>query len=393
MELNHFLHRSDVVLRHRLRHAAATRIAISRERPHRSRHPRALLVRFAGHDRGDRAAKCPAFHAVVSVAVAHDERTEIRVAEPERAENVRILRDLLDRVARVIDQNFLRGDVDAAGRLKPLDIEHAVFAFELHQVQRGQIAGRVIEEEIFGAGVRGILPLGSLAGVPLVDRGIELHPRIAADVGPFRDLAEQGARLLLLARLPVAHLLRPPFAAFDGRVHEFVAHPHAQVFVLIHDRAVGVAVVTAVVALLDQRPGFLLFLLLRVDELLDVRMPVLERVHLRRAPGFAAALHHVRDLIVNFQERKRPARFPAAAQFFPRAPQRRKIASGAAAVLEEHRLARREAHDVFHRVLDALDEAGAALRIFVLRRRALGLAGGAIVEIIPRARRRGPTPY
>ena len=43
-----------------------------------------------------------------------------------------------------------------------------------------------------------------------------------------------------------------------------------QIFVLIHDRAVGVAVVAAVVALLDQRPRFLLFLLLRVDEFLDV---------------------------------------------------------------------------------------------------------------------------
>ena len=118
--------------------------------------------------------------------------------------------------------------------------------------------------------------------------------------------------------LPSVHAARPPFVAFDRRVHEFVAHPHAEIFVLVHDRAVGVAVVTAVVTLLDQRPGFLLFLLLRVDEFLDVRMPILERVHLRGAPRFAAALHHVRDLVVDLEERKRPARFAAAAQFFPR---------------------------------------------------------------------------
>ena len=73
----------------------------------------------------------------------------------------------------------------------------------------------------------------------------------------------------------VSHPARPPFAIFDRGIHELVAHPHAQIFILIHDRAVGVAVVTSVVTLLDQRPRFLLFLLLRVDEFLDVRMPVL----------------------------------------------------------------------------------------------------------------------
>src|SRR6266853_1844863 len=86
-----------------------------------------------------------------------------------------------------------------------------------------------------------------------------------------------------------------------------------QIFVLIHDRAVGIAVVTAVVSLLDQSPGFFLFLLFGIDEFLYVRMPIFQRIHLRGTPGFAAALHHVGDLIVNFQERKWPAWFTAAA--------------------------------------------------------------------------------
>ena len=92
-----------------------------------------------------------------SQSVAHDERTEVRVAEPERAEDVGVLRDFLDRVARVIDHDFLRGDEDAHGRLESFDIELAVRGLELHQVQRGQIAGGVIEEEIFRARVGGIL--------------------------------------------------------------------------------------------------------------------------------------------------------------------------------------------------------------------------------------------
>jgi hypothetical protein len=175
------------------------------ERSHRFRHARALLVRFAGHDRRDRAAKRPAFHAVVAVAVAHDERAEIGVTEPERAEDVRVLRDLLDRVAGVIDDDFLRGDENAHRRFESLDIEHAVGGLELHQVQRREIAGGVIEEEILAAGIRGILPVGAFAGVPLVNGGIELHPGIAADPCAFGDFAQQRARILFLARFAVAH--------------------------------------------------------------------------------------------------------------------------------------------------------------------------------------------
>ena len=146
-----------------------------------------------------------------------------------------------------------------------------------------------------------------------MNRGIELHARIAADIGAFGHLAQERARILFVARLAITYSACPPFATFDRCVHELVAHTHAQVFVLIHDRAVGVAVVTSVVALLDQRPRFFLFLLLRIDEFLDVRMPILQRVHLRGASCFAAALHYVGDLVVNLEERKRPARLAAAA--------------------------------------------------------------------------------
>ena len=115
-------------------------------------------------------------------------------------------------------------------------------------------------------------------------------------------------------------------------------------------------------------------------------MPILERVHLRRAPRFATALHHVRNLIVNFEKRERPARFAAAAQFFSCRSERRKICPSAAAVLEQHRFAGRQAHDVLHRVTHVLDEAGAALRVLILRSCAFRFARLAIVKIIPRPR-------
>src|SRR4029077_20103424 len=45
-----------------------------------------------------------------------------------------------------------------------------------------------------------------------------------------------------------------------------------------------------------------------------------------------------------------------------------------------------QAHDVLHCVTYVLDEAGAALRVFILRSRAFRFARLAIVKIIPRTR-------
>ena len=85
-------------------------------------------------------------------------------------------------------------------------------------------------------------------------------------------------------------------------------------------------------------------------------------------------------MIVNFQKAHRAAGASAAAQFFLARTQRRKICAGAGTIFEEHRFARRKAHDVFHVVLDRLDEARAALWIFVLRRSTLSFAGCAVVK-------------
>ena len=39
----------------------------------------------------------------------------------------------------------------AAGRLEPLDVERAVVAAELHQVDARQVAGRVVEEHVLAS--------------------------------------------------------------------------------------------------------------------------------------------------------------------------------------------------------------------------------------------------
>ena len=91
----------------------------------------------------------------------------------------------------------------------------------------------------------------------------------------------------------------------------------------------------------------------------------LQRLHLGCPAGLAAALHHRRHLVVDPHEGERAGGLAAAGELLPLAAKRGEVGAGAGAELEEHGLAPRELHDVFHVVLDALDEAGTALGIFV----------------------------
>ena len=140
---------------------------------------------------------------------------------------MRVLRDLSDRITGVINDDFLCCNEDTHSGFKSFRVELAVGGLELEQIQRRQIAGGVIEKKIFAAGIGRILPASSFAGVPFVNRGIELHSRIAADVGAFRDFPEQCPRFFAFARLSIDHPTRPPFPIGQSRFHEFIAHAHA----------------------------------------------------------------------------------------------------------------------------------------------------------------------
>ena len=160
--------------------------------------------------------------------------------------------------------------------------------------------------------------------------------------------------------------MRLPRLVFDVGLHEVVGQADRKIRVLEQDRAIGLAVeVGFVAAVLDQHAGLALFLRFALDEFEDVRMPNLERLHLGRAAGLAAALHHRGDLVINPHERQRAGGLAAAAELFAMRAERRKVRASAGAELEQHGLAPRELHDVFHVVLHALDEAGRPLRIFV----------------------------
>ena len=275
-----------------------------------------------------------------------------------------ILGDPLRRIAGVIDQDFLGDEEDPAGVVEPLDVERAILGAKLHQVDAGQIAGRVVEEHIFRARVRGVNPPRVRAGVPMVDRRVVLHARIAAGPSAFGHPIEHVAgrpRGTLVIR--VGDPMRGPRPLFDDGLHELIADAHGEIGVLEHNRAIGLAVEIGLVApLLDQHERLPLLLRLALDELHDVGVPDLERLHLGGAAGLAAALHHGRDLVVHAHERKRAARLAAAGELLAMRAQRAQIGPRARAELEQHGLAAGEIHDVFHVVAHALDEAGRALR-------------------------------
>ena len=129
-----------------------------------------------------------------------------------------------------------------------------------------------------------------------------MQTRIAANPSAFCDLVQQGAGILFLERLASGHRTRPPFPPVGRRLHEFVAHPDGEIFILIHDAAVSIAVVRSVITLFDQRPSLLLFFLLGINEFLDVPMPIAQRIHFGGAACFAAGFHDIGHLIIYFEE-------------------------------------------------------------------------------------------
>src|SRR5947207_13905524 len=134
MQLDYFKHGRDIIFRDWFWNAVAARLFTTGKSTERLCHSRTLLVRFPGHDRGNGAAKRAAFHAVVAVSIAHHQRSEIRVAQPKRSENVRVLRDLLDRITGVIDHDFLRSNENPHRGFEPLDVELSIGRFKFEQI-------------------------------------------------------------------------------------------------------------------------------------------------------------------------------------------------------------------------------------------------------------------
>ena len=124
-----------------------------------------------------------------------------------------------------------------------IDVElPLVHVMELQQVEACQVAGGVVEEHVFAARIRAVDASTVGAGVPIVDRGVELYSGVSACPGSIGDVIPQvdcghglvGNRVaaLLLRLLQFGAPVEVPFAAGFHCVHELVVRPHRIVAVL-----------------------------------------------------------------------------------------------------------------------------------------------------------------
>ena len=246
---------------------------------------RAAPVGGGGHQRGDGSGQRTSAFGVIALAQGHQQRAEVRVADPQLAVVAGRLRDRVGREVGEGDRD-IHGCNDELDRLdEPLHVEGVIGAQELQQVQAGQVARRIVQAHVLRARVgRGDAPrLG--VGVPVVDRVVVLQSGIGALPGSLRDLVEQFAGVHLFDDLAGHPRTQPELAAVQDGLHELVTDPHRVVRVLVLHRGDVLAAQVHVEAGVTQRTDLVLLARLGLDELLDVGMVDVEHHHLGRPAG------------------------------------------------------------------------------------------------------------
>ena len=121
-------------------------------------------------------------------------------------------------------------------------------------------------------------------------------------IGGVRDGLHDVACLHALHDVPVDHGAQRPVSVVGDGLHELIRDAHAVVGVLEEDGAVGLTVEGAIVAGVDEGPGFLLFFGLAPDVFDDVGVISVEDHHLGRATGLTATLDDASEGVVAFHE-------------------------------------------------------------------------------------------
>ena len=208
----------------------------------------------AGHDGGERGADGAAFVGIVGDAGGHQQAADIGVAEAERAVLVGELGDLLRRELRHHHRDFEHHGPQAHGVLVGGDVDRAVRVAVGQQVDRGEVAGRVVEEHVFRARVRRADRAAGRRGVPVVHRGVEVQARIGRRPGGVADLLPQVAGLQRLHHLAVLAGGQVPVAVGLDGAQEIVLERDGVVGVLAGDGEVGFRIPVGVVGLeVDRR--------------------------------------------------------------------------------------------------------------------------------------------
>ena len=338
-----------------------------------------LPVGIAAEDGGEGTGEVASGIGVVGKTEGHEEGTEVGVTEAEGTIVMGVLGDHLGGVTGRVHDDFHRSSEDGDSVAVAVDIELATGGEELEQVEAGEVAGGVVEEHVLRARIGGVDAGGVLGGVPAVDRSVVLHSWIAALPGGFGDLVHEVAGAVFLDGQ----------SAFDGAggegaiilngLHELVGDADGVVCVLEEDGAVCLRVgAGAIVAGLNEVPGFLLFLDLALDKVFDIRVIDVEDYHLGRAAGFAAGLDDSGEGVESAHEGEWAGGCSAAAEGLHGAADVGEVGTCAGAPLEEHAFGLGKGKDGVEGVLDGVDEAGGALGLGVAGDGELNLSGGSV---------------
>ena len=127
-----------------------------------------------------------------------------------------------------------------------LGVEFAA-PIEGQQVERGKVAGGIIEEHVFRARVRAADRPVLGAGVPGVHRVMELDARIGAGPGGMADLIPQRARLHDLGHRAIGAAQQLPVRVVLHRLEESIGDAHRIVRILPRDRDIGIRIPIGVI--------------------------------------------------------------------------------------------------------------------------------------------------
>ena len=211
---------------------------VARKRAELPGHFRRNRVGFTAQDRCQRGAGRPALVGIVADPHVHQQTAEVCVAESQGPEPVRQLGNSLRRKLGHQHRDLQRHR-QQPDRVQVLgDVEAAVIV-EVQEVYGRKVAGRVVEEHVFRAGV-GRPDLSVLGtGVPCIYRVVILNTRVGA--GPRRVpyvlpevLGTDRPRDLVVG--PAAQF---PVAILFHRLHEGIGHSHRIVGILARDGCIG----------------------------------------------------------------------------------------------------------------------------------------------------------
>ena len=152
------------------------------------------FVDHTGHECGDGGGELSAFFAVVGDACAHEECAQVGVSQSECSVFPGAFRDAFVGVLCHADGDVQDDGPESAGVEEVFYAELSLlFIPEFDEVEASEVAGGVVDEHVFGAGVRGSDGFVVAAGMPVVDGGVELESGVGACPGGACDFVPEFA--------------------------------------------------------------------------------------------------------------------------------------------------------------------------------------------------------